>query len=354
MGWGDSSDTGEERKAALGGFLAAAGWADVAPVMLTGDASFRRYYRLTTAGRRAVLMDAPPPMEDIGPYIAVAEMLRDLGLSAPEIYAEDRQHGFLLIEDFGDDVYTRMLARGADQGALYALAIDTLAALHRAIAERGRPALPPYDEARLLDEAALLADWYAPSMIGKALPDKARDKYLARWRQILPLAALPPGAQHRPTLVLRDYHVDNLMLLPGRSGVRACGLLDFQDAVCGPASYDLVSLIEDARRDVTPELAESATRHYLKAMAVQGTALDESQFRHEMAVMAAQRNAKIVGIFARLYKRDGKARYLDYLPRVWAHLEKDLAHPALAPLRAWYDRAIPLAHRSLRLEKEKA
>src|SRR4051794_1607916 len=256
-------DAAEMRQAALRGFLKTAGWDGTAPVMLAGDASFRRYYRLSTAGRRAVVMDAPPPMEDVAPFISVAEMLRDLGLSAPEIYAEDRAHGFLLIEDFGDEVYTRLLARGADEHAFYALAVDTLAALHRAVAERGCPALPPYDEARLLDEAALLADWYAPSVLGAALPDAARDDYLARWRQILPLAASPSGPQSGPALVLRDYHVDNLMLLPGRAGVRACGLLDFQDAVCGPASYDLVSLLEDARRDVPPDLRAAMTGRYL-------------------------------------------------------------------------------------------
>src|SRR3954454_18317218 len=184
-------ETAEARQAALRRFLREAGWQGVAPVMLAGDASFRRYYRLGGAGRRAVLMDAPPPMEDVGPFIAVAGMLRDLGLSAPEIHAEDRQRGFLLIEDFGDNVYTRLLGHGADKGALYALAIDTLAALHRGVAERGQPALPPYDEIRLLDEAALLTDWYAPEMIGASLPDVARDDYLACWRQILPLAALP-------------------------------------------------------------------------------------------------------------------------------------------------------------------
>ena len=230
-------DTAEARRAALRN-PRGAGWAGVAPVMLAGDASFRRYYRLTAAGKRAVVMDAPPPMEDIGPYIAVAEMLRDLGLSAPEIYAEDRQHGFLLIEDFGDDVYTRLLARGADEGALYGLAIDTLAALHRAVAERGRPALPPYDEARLLEEAGAAGGLVCADVLGAALPEEASEEYLAHWRRVLPLAALPSAAQNGPTLVLRDYHVDNLMLLPGRSGVRACGLLDFQDAVCGPASYD--------------------------------------------------------------------------------------------------------------------
>jgi aminoglycoside/choline kinase family phosphotransferase len=338
MGRGGDGDTVEARKAALEGFLAAAGWAGVAPVMLAGDASFRRYYRLTAAGRRAVLMDAPPPMEDIGPYISVAEMLRDLGLSAPEIYAEDREHGFLLIEDFGDNVYTRLLALGADEGALYALAIDTLAALHRAVAERGRPALPPYDEARLLDEAALLTDWYAPDVLGAALPDEARDDYLARWRRILPLAALPLGAQSRPTLVLRDYHVDNLMLLPDRPGVRACGLLDFQDAVCGPASYDLVSLLEDARRDVPDGLRAAMTERYLASF----PKLDRTAFARSAAILAAQRNCKIIGIFTRLWRRDGKPAYLAHIPRVWRLLENDLGREkALLPIADWLDRHLP-------------
>src|SRR3954454_15701091 len=338
MGGGAGGDTVEERKAALHGFLAAAGWVGVTPVMLAGDASFRRDYRLSEAGRRAVLMEAPPPMEDVGPFIAVAEMLRDLGLSAPEIYAEDRQCGFLLIEDFGDDIYTRLLARGADENALYALAIDTLVSLHRAVAERGRPALPPYDEIRLLDEAALLADWYAPDVLGRELPDTAREEYLARWRRILPLAAQPLGAQGGTTLVLRDYHVDNLILLPGRPGVRACGLLDFQDATHGPASYDLVSLLEDARRDVPDELRAAMTERYLASF----PEIDRAAFSRSAAILAAQRNCKIIGIFTRLWRRDGKPAYLAHIPRVWRLLEDDLAREkALRPIADWLDRHLP-------------
>ncbi|MGE0724240.1 MAG: aminoglycoside phosphotransferase family protein [Alphaproteobacteria bacterium] len=330
---GGRDDAAEARKTVLSAFLKEAGWESVEPVMLAGDASFRRYYRLTAAGRRAVLMDAPPPMEDVGPYIAVAGMLRDLGLSAPEIYAEDRASGFLLIEDFGDDLYTRLLSRGGDEGALYTLAIDTLAALHRAVAERGRPALPPYDEARLLDEAALLADWYAPGVLGAALPDEARDEYLALWRQILPVADWAG-----PTLVLRDYHVDNLMLLRGRPGVRACGLLDFQDAVCGPASYDLVSLLEDARRDVPEALRAAMTDRYLAAF----PELDRAAFARSAAILAAQRNCKIIGIFTRLWRRDGKPAYLAHIPRVWRLLEGDVRRePALRPIAGWLDRHLP-------------
>jgi aminoglycoside/choline kinase family phosphotransferase len=323
-----------ERAAAIAGFLAAAGWGATAPAPLAADASFRRYFRLIDGDRRAVLMDAPPPQEDVRPYVAVAGMLRGHGLSAPEIFAEDNELGMLLIEDFGDDTYTRLLARGADETRLYALAIDTLIALQRAVV--APPALPPYDEAALLGEAALLVDWYAPSVLGAALPAAARDEYLALWREALPLAALPG-----PTLVLRDYHVDNLMLLHGRDGVRGCGLLDFQDALCGPASYDLVSLLEDARRDVPAALREAMTERYLAAF----PAIDRALFRCSAAILAAQRNAKIIGIFTRLARRDGKPLYLDHIPRVWRLLEADLREPALRPLAAWLDRHLPATAR---------
>ena len=214
----------EARRQAMTAFLDAAGWGGLAPVALAGDASFRRYYRLGGNGRSAVLMDAPPPQEDVRPYIVVAALLRDLGLSAPVVLAEHREEGFLLLEDFGDDTYTRLLARGADERSLYALAVDTLVAMQRAVDQRGTPEMSAYDIDRLLAEAALLVDWYRP------LAAELRDEYLALWRALLPDAVVSP-----PTLVLRDYHVDNLMLLADRPGVRGCGLLDFQDAVTRPA-----------------------------------------------------------------------------------------------------------------------
>lgn len=322
-----------ERAAAMAEFLAAAGWAGVTPANLAADASFRRYFRLDDGGRRAVLMDAPPPEEEVGPYVAVAAILRGLGLSAPQIHAEDRARGFLLIEDFGDDLYTRLLARSADETALYGLAIDTLIALHRAVAAHGLPRLPTYDAARLLSEAALLVEWYAPSVRGHPLPPAAREDYLARWREILPQAALS-----ETTLVLRDYHVDNLMLLPGRSGVAGCGLLDFQDAVLGPASYDLVSLLEDARRDVPASLRAAMTARYLAAF----PGLDPVRFQRSGAILAAQRNLKILGIFTRLWRRDGKPGYLPHIARVWRMIEGEVERePALAPIAEWLDRHLP-------------
>src|SRR5271156_4686535 len=326
------------RKQAIAAFLAGCGWEGVRPVPLAADASFRRYYRLGGNGRRAVLMDAPPPQEGVVPYIAVSQMLRRLGFSAPEGVAKDRTRGFLLIEDFGDDTYTRLLDRGADEPALYTLAVDTLVELQRAVEARGIPDLPSYDAERLLAEAALLVDWYAPAALGKPLSKPRREEYFDLWRTLLPQAALPGDI-----LVLRDYHVDNLMLLPDRSGVQGCGLLDFQDAVWGPPSYDLVSLLEDARRDVPADLRRQMIERYLAAF----PALDRAAFLRSAAILAAQRNCKILGIFTRLWKRDGKPRYLVHLPRIWRLIEQELAHPALDPIARWLEGHLPRSARHI-------
>lgn len=320
-----------ERAAAIAGFLAAAGWGAAMRRPLAGDASFRRYDRLEREGRRIVLMDAPPPQEDVRPYLAVARLLRGLGLSAPEIIAEDIAQGLLLLEDFGDSTYTRLLAQGSAEAPLYELAVDVLIALHRR-ADGETTAVPPYDDQRLLAEAALLVDWYLPAITGKAIDATLRAEYFALWQGLLGIARGVPS-----TLVLRDYHVDNLMLLDGRTGIAACGLLDFQDAVIGPRSYDLVSLLEDARRDVAPELARAMMARYLAAF----PGLDRAAFAASYALLGAQRSCKIVGIFTRLDRRDGKPLYLKHIPRVWRLIAEDLRHPALAPMAAWLDRHIP-------------
>jgi N-acetylmuramate 1-kinase len=325
-------DAVADRAEACTRFLTRHGWGGVAAVLLAGDASFRRYYRLQDSRRRAVLMDAPPPHEDVGLFVAVSGILRGFGLSAPDIFAAAHADGFLLMEDFGDDTYTRLLADGGDETALYGLAIDTLIALHRTVESQGAPSLPPYDEARLLGEAALLVDWYLPVVLPMPLAPVAREAYLSAWRQILPQASLAS-----PTLVLRDYHVDNLMLLRGQPGIRCCGLLDFQDAVIGPASYDLVSLLEDARRDVPSSLRRAMTERYLGAF----PGLDRAAFCRSAAILAAQRNCKIIGIFTRLWQRDGKPDYLVHIPRVWRLLEADVRHPALAPIAQWLARHVP-------------
>jgi len=285
---------------------------------------------------------------DCARFAAVADYLRGQGLSAPEILAADHPNGFVILEDLGDDLFADVLAAGGDEEALYRAAVEVLAHIHRNDAPSHLPApvsdlrfpLFAYDATALLAETDLLTEWFLPLALGRAAtPDEIAD-HRALWT-----AALERIGGGRRVLIHRDYHAQNLLWLPQRAGVARVGLIDFQDAVAGSPAYDLVSLIEDARRDVSPAVADTATAHYLSAMAAQGTPLDETAFRHEMAVMAAQRNAKIVGIFARLYRRDGKPRYLDLLPRVWGHLERDLTHPALAELRAWYDRVIPASNR---------
>ncbi|HKF70475.1 MAG TPA: phosphotransferase [Stellaceae bacterium] len=321
-----------ERTELIHGFLARAGWGDVPRRPLAGDASFRRYDRLEAPGRRAVLMDAPPPHEDVRPFLTVARLLRKLDLSAPEILAEDIEAGLLLLEDFGDRTYTRLLADGGDEATLYRLAVDVLIALHKRFEPALGAGVPLYDETRLLNEAALLVDWYMPAVSGSSTPPDLRAEYLAMWRALLPLASAVPA-----TLVLRDYHVDNLMLLDGRTGLAACGLLDFQDAVIGSPAYDLVSLLEDARRDVSSALVRGLTEHYLAAF----PAVDRAAFTCAAAVLAAQRNCKILGIFTRLCVRDGKPQYLVHTPRLWRLVYRDVSHPALAPVRHWLDRHIP-------------
>ncbi|MBT5432905.1 MAG: phosphotransferase [Alphaproteobacteria bacterium] len=322
----------ERRDTLIATFLAKCGWQDAERWTLAGDASFRRYDRLEGPRGRAVLMDAPPPEEDIRPFVRVAQHLTSAGLAAPEIFGQDPEAGLLLLEDLGDDIYTRTLARGGDEEGLYVAAIEALAALHRG----GIPGdLPPYDDDLLLFELSLLTDWFMP-LAGLALSDGGRRDFVALWRDLLPLAHLVPDG-----VVLRDYHADNLLWLPQRESHRRVGQLDFQDAVIGPVTYDIVSLLEDARRDVAPATVEAATARYLQAF----PDIAPADFATSYAVMGAQRNLKIAGIFSRLLTRDGKPGYQDYMARVWGHIAHDLEHPALAPLAAWLDRWIPPAAR---------
>jgi hypothetical protein len=300
---------------------------------LPGDASFLRYVRLTGGPEPALLMDAPPDREDVRPFIVVARHLLALGFSAPRIIAARPDEGLVLVEDFGEDTFTRLLAAGADERALYEIAVDMLIALHRLPPARAAGIdVPAYDDERLLAEACLLTEWYAPTVLGRPLGNDAVREYESLWRSALPLARLVPE-----TLVLRDFHVDNLMRLPRRSGVAACGLLDFQDAVIGPAAYDLVSLLGDARRDLAPGLPRAMAERYFAAF----PEWNRDSFGAACAVLSAQRNAKIIGIFTRLLKRDGKPVYLRHIPRVWRLLENDLEHPALASLRAWFAANLP-------------
>ncbi len=355
-----------DRQNAMKDFLAGAGWGAATVSPWLGDASTRRYARLAMAGRNAMLMDQPQDAEgavappgageevrralgynalarlagaDCARFAAAASWLRSHGLAAPDIYAADHKQGFVILEDLGDALFAEVLADGGDEKQLYESAVEVLAKIHANDAPSALSADKPlfaYDEAALVAEADLLVEWFLPLALDRKVTEAEVSEHRALWR-----AALAGIGKSRRVFVHRDYHAENLLWLPQRRGVARVGLIDFQDALAGSPAYDLISLVEDARRDVRPELAQAATAHYLAAMRAQGTPVDEAAFRHEMAVMAAQRNAKIVGIFARLYKRDGKPRYLAFLPRVWAYLERDLAHPALSDLRAWYDRVIP-------------
>ncbi len=314
-------------------FLATEGWDAAALRPLAGDASFRSYRRLCDGHRRAVLMDAPPEYEDVRPFVRIAGHLRGLGLSAPEIYAGDLDAGLLLLEDLGDDTFTRLLLADADETALYALAVDVLSYVHRLTADRALPpGLPRYDVRRLVDEALLLVDWHLPAVLTRPLPASARAAYVAVWEMMLPIVMAQP-----PTLVLRDYHVDNLLALPDRPGIAACGLLDFQDAVAGAAAYDLMSLLEDARRDIAEPLRAAMLNHYLESVRPS----DAEGFATTYAILSAQRHAKVIGIFTRLSRRDKKHGYLFHIPRVWRLLERALEHPALAPVARWFGRYVP-------------
>jgi N-acetylmuramate 1-kinase len=351
-----------QRIADIRAFLERAGFGGAARQRIQGDASTRLYERLLLKGRSYILMNAPrrpdgPPVrggkpysaiahlaEDVTPFLAMALALRDRGFSAPTIYAADREAGLLLLEDLGGE----LVVAGnppAPMEARYEVAVDLLAALHR----EQRPAelpveqelyyrLPRYDMEALMIEVELLADWYLPRFDVK-LPDANRMAFFSLWRE-----ALRPAIEAPSTWVLRDYHSPNLLWLPQREGIARIGLLDFQDAQIGSPAYDLASLLQDARADV-PEIMEIALlSRYAQARRAADAEFDAPHFAQLYATLGAQRASKILGIFARLDRRDGKPQYLRHMPRVWAYLQRSLAHPALAGLRAWYQANVPALH----------
>ena len=348
-----------ERIATIGRFLGRNGFAEAARAHIQGDASTRAYERLVLDGKSYILMNSPrrpdgPPVrngkpysaiahlaESVTPFIAMAQGLRERGFSAPAIFAADREAGLLVLEDFGREP----VVAGdppAPIEARYEVAVDVLVALHGIRLPETLPVepgvdytLPRYDLEALLIEAELLLDWYLPRLNAKLSPSM-RDAYVALWRD-----ALRPTIESPATWVLRDFHSPNLMWLPQREGVARAGLLDFQDAVMGPAAYDLASLLNDARVDV-PEMMEIALlSRYTRARRAADPAFDAPHFARLYATLAAQRASKILGIFARLDARDGKPQYLRHMPRVWAYLQRSLAHPALVPLGAWYAINVP-------------
>ena len=311
-------------------FLAACGWEGAEILPLAGDASFRRYFRVRDGDRSAVLMDAPPPHEDPRPFVAVAEWLASTGLSAPEILARDLDKGLLLLADFGSSRLRETLDEDpARERELYVLATDVLVHLHGHAPMAG---LKTHGLEQWLDELSLFTDWYCPA-VGATVDV---DGYRAAWEEVLrPVAADGLG----PVTVLRDYHAENIMLVEGRGGVAHFGLLDFQDALAGHPAYDLASVLEDARRDVSEEIERAMIDRYVSATA-QGDSFERAYW-----ALAAQRNTRILGVFTRLWRRDGKPGYRRFQPRMWGLLERDLAQPHLRPVREWFDRSIPAEYR---------
>jgi tRNA threonylcarbamoyl adenosine modification protein YjeE len=347
------------RVAALSAFLNRAGFATAERRRMQGDASTRVYERLNLDGSPAILMNAPrrpdgPPVrdgkpysaiahlaEDVKPFVAMADGLRGAGFSAPDIFAADLDHGFLLLEDFGHEAFVSGQPP-APIDARYAEACDLLAALHAknlpaALPLRGGATytIPPYDLPAFLIEAELLLDWYIPHR-GLSADDKRRGEFQTLWTE-----ALGPAIAGQQTWVLRDFHSPNLIWLPERKGIARVGLLDFQDALIGPAAYDVASLLQDARVDVPETLERELFARYLRRRAEDNPAFDAAGFAGLYATMAAQRATKILGIFARLDKRDGKPQYLRHMPRVWRYLQRALAHPALGNLARWYRANVP-------------
>ena len=301
---------------------------------LPSDASLRTYYRVRGADQHLMLMEDPVNRPDyagtmdVRPFYKVAEHLRRLGLNTPDIHAHDFENGLLLLEDFGDQTYTRLFEGGVDPRPLYELAIDVLIHLHNH-PDRCAVDVPTYTLDHYLAEADLLIDWYLPVVLGRHVSAAEREHYHEVWTEIL--STLP---KDQDTIVLRDYHVDNLMEVEGYTGLEKCGLLDFQDAVIGPMAYDVMSLLEDARRAVDPDLYDHLLySKYLPAM----KGVNQQSFMRSFYILAAQRHAKVLGIFVRLFKRDGKPRYLSFLPHIHTLFMAALDQQALAPLKHWFE-----------------
>jgi len=347
-----------DRMAAMRQFLAESGYSEAVRARLQGDASTRSYERLKLGDKEVILMNSPrrpdgPPVrngkpystiahlaDNVIPFVAMANGLRQFGFSAPAVYHADLDHGLLIIEDLGDE--SVVSGEPAPIVERYEAAVDALLALHALrlpdtlpVSPHVEHRLPSYDIHALLIEAELLLDWFLPRLKA-ALPDAERDAFRALWRGLL-----QPAIEAPPTWVLRDFHSPNLLWLPRRSEIARIGLLDFQDAVMGPAAYDLASLLQDARVDVSEEVELALLGRYVRGRSRAESDFDPGQFIRLYVTLATQRASKILGIFARLDLRDGKPQYLRHMPRVWAYLQRSLSHPALQSLNAWYGAHVP-------------
>ncbi|MGI9414426.1 MAG: tRNA (adenosine(37)-N6)-threonylcarbamoyltransferase complex ATPase subunit type 1 TsaE [Hyphomicrobiales bacterium] len=352
--------------AATAGFIAGSDWAAATRTYFQGDASTRRYERLIRdGGPDALLMDMPArtddvPVrdgksystlvhlaEDVRAVVAMTQALRALGLNAPEIYAHDVAHGLLLIEDFGDLVFGRLPPEGEDTERAYAAACDVLVHIGASACPANLPlpgggehVLHAYDSGTLHFEADLVLDWFWP-LLRTDMPDATARAAFTEISE----ACFARLTGDRPVWVLRDYHSPNLLWLPDRDGLHRIGLIDYQDAMMGHAAYDLVSLLQDARIDVSPEREIRLFDYYVERRTERDPGFDAQAFRAAYAVLGTQRCSKILGIFARLDRRDGKPIYLRHMPRVSGYLERNLAHPALADMKRWYDSHLPHADR---------
>lgn len=337
-----------------GDFLRNAGWQDAAREHVQGDASTRSYARLRRGQATAILMNSPARTDrtpvrygktysqiahisqDVKPFVAMAKGLAERGFSTPQIVKEDLLHGLLLLEDFG----TAFVAEaGAPLPERYGVAIDLLARLHGLelpdmlpVASAISHKIPTFDHGALDIEVELLIEWYMPMIGAPQLSQRNRDHFTALWR-----AALAPVVKGEQSWLLRDFHSPNLMWLPQREGIKRIGLLDFQDAMIGPPAYDVASLCLDARVTIDQALELQLLTRYVKARRSADVGFDPAGFARAYAVMGAQRNTKLLGLFARLDKRDGKPAYLAHLPRIRSYLDRALAHPTLADLREWFE-----------------
>lgn len=318
-----------DRSQRLATFLERSGWGGIARTLVAGDASNRRYERLTrNDGISVILMDAPPDKgEDVRPFIHITNILRDARLSAPQIFAQDETNGFLLIEDFGDDVFARVMeAKPECEAPLYEASVDVLVHLHSTHA----PDLPAYDAQVMTPLAALSYDWYQRGATG-AVNEVAKAAFHAAFH-----AALAPLGAANKVLIQRDYHAENLIWLPDRKRAARVGLLDYQDAMLGHPAYDLVSITQDARRDVSTAMEQMMVTRYLEA-----TGSEPDSFMAAYALLGAQRNLRILGVFARLSLSYGKPHYVDLIPRVWGYIQTNLSHPALSDIKPLIDADLP-------------
>ncbi|TAH32262.1 MAG: hypothetical protein EYC62_09565 [Alphaproteobacteria bacterium] len=316
-------------------FLHDAGWADAKRVPMREDASARKYYRLQKQTQSAVLMDAAPPFEEVGEFARKAAIFSSYGLSIPKIYARDDAHGLLLIEDYGEISFANAIRSGENGGGLYRDAIAALTHMHSQADIQARK-LPPLDDGRLIYLVSWIIEWYIPLIQPQTLSRTIREKFFELWTDTFKIMrAVPHHAIHL------DYQFHNLMLLPGKASYGRCGILDFQDACYGPVSADLVMLLQDAREDVPDNIVKTGLDQYLHAF----PKINRDDFMASYAAFAAHNAARILGLFARLKIRDGKGQYLCHIPRNLKYFEDNLRHPALAPIKQWFDTHVPAEKR---------